>query len=171
MGAAEDPLTQSQAACIPCDTIRCKDLSFSHQLNSNIQFIVLVSCGKLLTNIGVLSSGSLMADQWLLLATVYGPIVVCLALITLFMPQFLVNRSPSFGADPYSIMLMTRYNYDGSPQLQRLKLIRNVRMPRKRRITTCSQRLRSSGKSPMQLSRPDLCRSGLLPSRPRKWKS
>jgi len=34
------------------------------------------SCGKLPTDIGVPSGGSLTADQWLLLATVYGPIVV-----------------------------------------------------------------------------------------------
>ena len=40
------------------------------------QFIVPSSCGKLPTDIGEPSGGSLTADQWLLLATVYGPIVV-----------------------------------------------------------------------------------------------
>lgn len=39
-------------------------------------FVVPGSCGKLPTDIGVPAGGSLTADQWLLLATVYGPIVV-----------------------------------------------------------------------------------------------
>lgn len=43
---------------------------------SNSQFIVPGSCGKLPTDIGMPSGGSLTADQWLLLATVYGPIIV-----------------------------------------------------------------------------------------------
>ena len=34
------------------------------------------SCGKLPTDIGMPSGGSLTTDQWLLLAMVYGPIVV-----------------------------------------------------------------------------------------------
>ncbi|KIK99644.1 hypothetical protein PAXRUDRAFT_131642 [Paxillus rubicundulus Ve08.2h10] len=40
------------------------------------QFIIPGSCGKLPTDIGMPSGGLLMADQWLLLATVYGPIIV-----------------------------------------------------------------------------------------------
>ncbi|KIK79291.1 hypothetical protein PAXRUDRAFT_71203, partial [Paxillus rubicundulus Ve08.2h10] len=34
------------------------------------------SCGKLPTDIGMPSGGSLTADQWLLLSTVYGPIII-----------------------------------------------------------------------------------------------
>ncbi|KAF8834357.1 hypothetical protein BDN67DRAFT_1016592 [Paxillus ammoniavirescens] len=39
-------------------------------------FIIPGSCGKLPTDIGMPSGGSLTADQWLLLATVYGPIII-----------------------------------------------------------------------------------------------
>ncbi|KIO06288.1 hypothetical protein M404DRAFT_24567 [Pisolithus tinctorius Marx 270] len=38
--------------------------------------MVPTSCGKLPTNIGTPAGGSLTADQWLLLATVYGPVVL-----------------------------------------------------------------------------------------------
>ncbi|KAG2053857.1 hypothetical protein BDR06DRAFT_971950 [Suillus hirtellus] len=38
--------------------------------------IIPGSCGKLPTDIGMLSGGSLTADQWLLLSTVYGPIIL-----------------------------------------------------------------------------------------------
>ena len=41
-----------------------------------IQFEVPVHCSKLPTDIGTPAGGSLTADQWLLLATLYGPIVV-----------------------------------------------------------------------------------------------
>ncbi|KAG9317973.1 hypothetical protein JVU11DRAFT_29 [Chiua virens] len=40
------------------------------------EFTIPVSCGKLPTDIGMPSGGSLTADQWLLLVTVYGPIVI-----------------------------------------------------------------------------------------------
>ncbi|KAI6041804.1 hypothetical protein EDC04DRAFT_2892688 [Pisolithus marmoratus] len=40
------------------------------------KFEIPTSCGKLPTNIGIPAGGSLTADQWLLLATVYGPIVI-----------------------------------------------------------------------------------------------
>ncbi|KAG1847269.1 hypothetical protein C8R48DRAFT_779257 [Suillus tomentosus] len=39
-------------------------------------FTVPGSCGKFPTDIGMPSGGSLTADQWLLLATVYGPIII-----------------------------------------------------------------------------------------------
>ncbi|KAG1886831.1 uncharacterized protein F5891DRAFT_922731, partial [Suillus fuscotomentosus] len=39
-------------------------------------FIVPGSCGKLPMDISMPSGGSLTADQWLLLATVYGPIII-----------------------------------------------------------------------------------------------
>ncbi|KAG1810292.1 uncharacterized protein HD556DRAFT_1223274, partial [Suillus plorans] len=39
-------------------------------------FIIPSSCGKLPTDIGMPSGGSLTADQWLLLSTVYGPIII-----------------------------------------------------------------------------------------------
>ncbi|KAG2351109.1 hypothetical protein BDR07DRAFT_1502581, partial [Suillus spraguei] len=41
-----------------------------------ISFIVPGSCGRLPTDIGMPSGGSLTADQWLLLATTYGPIII-----------------------------------------------------------------------------------------------
>ncbi|KIK33063.1 hypothetical protein CY34DRAFT_27105 [Suillus luteus UH-Slu-Lm8-n1] len=41
-----------------------------------IWFIVPVSCSRLPTDIGMPSGGSLTADQWLLLATAYGPIIL-----------------------------------------------------------------------------------------------
>ncbi|KIK80425.1 hypothetical protein PAXRUDRAFT_36197 [Paxillus rubicundulus Ve08.2h10] len=44
--------------------------------NFSSQFIVPGSCGKLPTDIGMPSRGSLTADQWLLVSTVYGPIVI-----------------------------------------------------------------------------------------------
>jgi hypothetical protein len=51
-----------------------------------VQFIIPSTCGKLPKEIGMPSGGSLTADQWLLLATVYGPIIVwfllrCLSLL------------------------------------------------------------------------------------------
>ncbi|KAN0074465.1 hypothetical protein V8E55_011877 [Tylopilus felleus] len=39
-------------------------------------FIVPAACGKLPTNIGMSSGGSLTANQWLLLSTIYGPIII-----------------------------------------------------------------------------------------------
>ncbi|KAG1727629.1 hypothetical protein EDB19DRAFT_1642914, partial [Suillus lakei] len=39
-------------------------------------FVIPSSCGKLPTDIGMPSGGSLTVDQWLLLSTVYGPIIV-----------------------------------------------------------------------------------------------
>lgn len=38
--------------------------------------MVPTSCGKLPTDIGTPAGGSLTADRWLLLATVYGPVVI-----------------------------------------------------------------------------------------------
>ena len=56
------------------------------------------SCGKLLTDIGMPLGGSLTADQWLLLATVYGLIVVC-ASILFSSPLLIVNlQVPQFWA-------------------------------------------------------------------------
>jgi hypothetical protein len=49
------------------------ELTKLHELLAD--FVVPVSCGKLPIDISVPSGGSLTADQWLLLATVYGPIV------------------------------------------------------------------------------------------------
>ncbi|KAF8431526.1 hypothetical protein L210DRAFT_3415850, partial [Boletus edulis BED1] len=39
-------------------------------------FVVPISCGKLPTDIETPAGGSLTADQWLLLSTLYGPIVI-----------------------------------------------------------------------------------------------
>ncbi|KAG1722490.1 uncharacterized protein EDB91DRAFT_1240213 [Suillus paluster] len=39
-------------------------------------FVIPSSCSKLPTDIGMPSGGSLTADQWLLLSTVYGPIII-----------------------------------------------------------------------------------------------
>ncbi|KAF8131089.1 hypothetical protein EV363DRAFT_1166042 [Boletus edulis] len=39
-------------------------------------FVVPISCGKLPTDIGTPAGGSLTADQWHLLSTLYGPIVI-----------------------------------------------------------------------------------------------
>ncbi|KAI6015498.1 hypothetical protein BKA83DRAFT_4061063, partial [Pisolithus microcarpus] len=50
------------------------ELTTLHNMLSD--FIIPSSCGKLPTDIGIPAGGSLTADQWLLLATVYGPIVV-----------------------------------------------------------------------------------------------
>jgi hypothetical protein len=36
------------------------------------QFVVSAACGNLPTNIGIPSGGSLTADQWLLLSTIYS---------------------------------------------------------------------------------------------------
>src|SRR5258708_22087013 len=84
----------------------CKGSCFSiYQLNSYLQFTVLISCGKLPMDIGVLSSGSLTADQWLLLVTVYGLIAVHLTFITFSFSQSLVIRSPNFGASLYSTIV------------------------------------------------------------------
>ncbi|KIO14402.1 hypothetical protein M404DRAFT_18570 [Pisolithus tinctorius Marx 270] len=50
------------------------ELAMLHSMLTD--FIILGLCSKLLTDIGTPASGSLMADQWLLLATVYGLIIV-----------------------------------------------------------------------------------------------
>ncbi|KAI6034173.1 hypothetical protein BKA83DRAFT_55423, partial [Pisolithus microcarpus] len=50
------------------------ELTTLHNMLSD--FIIPSSCGKLPTDIGIPAGGSLTADQWLLLATVYGPIVI-----------------------------------------------------------------------------------------------
>ncbi|KAI6029294.1 hypothetical protein BKA83DRAFT_4047631, partial [Pisolithus microcarpus] len=50
------------------------ELTTFHNMLSD--FIIPSSCGKLLMDIGIPASGSLTANQWLLLATIYGPIVV-----------------------------------------------------------------------------------------------
>ncbi|KAI6020536.1 hypothetical protein EDC04DRAFT_2901678 [Pisolithus marmoratus] len=42
--------------------------------NAFFKFEIPTSCGKLPTDIGIPAGGSLTADQWLLLTTVYGPI-------------------------------------------------------------------------------------------------
>ncbi|KAG2052952.1 hypothetical protein BDR06DRAFT_972639 [Suillus hirtellus] len=54
------------------------ELQMLHKMLANyghIKFIVPGSCGQLPTDIGMPSGGSLTADQWLLLATAYGPII------------------------------------------------------------------------------------------------
>ncbi|KIN97963.1 hypothetical protein M404DRAFT_31780 [Pisolithus tinctorius Marx 270] len=56
-------------------------------------FVIPGSCGKLPTDIGTPASGSLMADQWLLLATVYGPIII---------PQIWSTFLPSNASDEAS---------------------------------------------------------------------
>ncbi|KIN93403.1 hypothetical protein M404DRAFT_171305 [Pisolithus tinctorius Marx 270] len=56
-------------------------------------FIIPGSCGKLPTDIGTPTSGSLTADQWLLLATVYGPIII---------PQIWSTFLPSNASDEAS---------------------------------------------------------------------
>ncbi|KAG2141058.1 hypothetical protein DEU56DRAFT_734574 [Suillus clintonianus] len=60
--------------------VQSKILRPNHELetfhNMLADFVVPRSCGKLPTDIGMPSGGSLTADQWLLLATVYGPIVI-----------------------------------------------------------------------------------------------
>ncbi|KIM52664.1 hypothetical protein SCLCIDRAFT_11799 [Scleroderma citrinum Foug A] len=57
-----------------------KILRPNHELtmfhNMLADFITPGTCGKLPTDIGTPAGGSLSADQWLLLATVYGPIIV-----------------------------------------------------------------------------------------------
>ncbi|KIO14438.1 hypothetical protein M404DRAFT_1009458 [Pisolithus tinctorius Marx 270] len=50
------------------------ELRIFHDLLAD--FEIPSSCGKLPTDIGVPAGGSLTADQWLLLATVYGPIAI-----------------------------------------------------------------------------------------------
>jgi hypothetical protein len=87
LGAAEDPSAQSRAERFPRDIIRCNNgLHFTdYALTSNMQFIIPTSCGKLPTDIGVPSGGSLTADQWMLLATVYGPIAVRPPMIAVFL--------------------------------------------------------------------------------------
>ncbi|KAG1846632.1 hypothetical protein F4604DRAFT_1688312 [Suillus subluteus] len=60
--------------------VQSKILRANHELNTFhdmlADFIVPGSSGKLPTDIGMPSGGSLTADQWLLLATVYGPIII-----------------------------------------------------------------------------------------------
>jgi hypothetical protein len=61
--------------------VRVFRIAAFHALNyCHIKFIVPVSCGRLPTDIGMPSGGSLTADQWLLLATAYGPIIVSLCI-------------------------------------------------------------------------------------------
>ncbi|KAI6126335.1 hypothetical protein EDD16DRAFT_1690711 [Pisolithus croceorrhizus] len=50
------------------------ELAMLHNMLSD--FVIPGSCGRLPTDIGVPAGGSLTANQWLLLATIYGPIVV-----------------------------------------------------------------------------------------------
>ncbi|KIJ06688.1 hypothetical protein PAXINDRAFT_158658 [Paxillus involutus ATCC 200175] len=50
------------------------ELDIFHEMLAD--FKIPGSCGKLPTDIGMPSGGSLTADQWLLLSTVYGPIVI-----------------------------------------------------------------------------------------------
>ncbi|KAG2036333.1 hypothetical protein BDR03DRAFT_1011868 [Suillus americanus] len=50
------------------------ELDVLHEMLAD--FVVPGSCGKLPTDIGMPSGGSLTADQWLLLSTVYGPVIV-----------------------------------------------------------------------------------------------
>ncbi|KAG2142656.1 hypothetical protein BD769DRAFT_1662014 [Suillus cothurnatus] len=50
------------------------ELDMFHEMLAD--FIIPGSCGKLPTDIGMPSGGSLMADQWLLLTTVYGLIII-----------------------------------------------------------------------------------------------
>ncbi|KAG2066579.1 hypothetical protein BDR04DRAFT_1121104 [Suillus decipiens] len=59
-------------------------------LTTVIKFIVPGSCSRLPTDIGMPSGGSLTADQWLLLATTYGPIII---------PQLWSTCLPSDGDD------------------------------------------------------------------------
>ncbi|KAG2336005.1 hypothetical protein BDR05DRAFT_1006250 [Suillus weaverae] len=49
------------------------ELTMFHTMLAN--FTIPSSCGKLPNDIGMPSGGSLTADQWLLLSTVYGPII------------------------------------------------------------------------------------------------
>lgn len=52
-----------------------------------LKFQVPGSCGKLPTDIGNPAGGSLTSDQWLLLATLYGPIVVGIIWTLSFIPS------------------------------------------------------------------------------------
>ncbi|KAG1727964.1 uncharacterized protein EDB91DRAFT_1239467 [Suillus paluster] len=53
------------------------ELEVLHEMLAD--FVVPGSCGKLPTDIGMPSGGSLTADQWLLLSTVYGPVIPFIA--------------------------------------------------------------------------------------------
>ena len=141
-------------------------------LNSKSQFIVPHSCSKLPTDISVPSGGSLTVDQWLLLATIYGPIAVHFTKLAAFQPHYLViNRSPSCGASLCLSMVIMQSRIGGSQRSQKLKQRRVMRMLKKQTIAIPLQRLRSQGRRHTLLPRPDLFKSGLPPLRPRRWKS
>ncbi len=59
------------------------------------QFIVPMSYSKLPIDIGVLSGGSLTADQWLLLSMLYGPVVVQYVFITHPFPSHPISSGSS----------------------------------------------------------------------------
>ncbi|KAG1736838.1 uncharacterized protein EDB91DRAFT_1055457 [Suillus paluster] len=79
------------------------ELTAFHEMLAN--FTLPSSCGKLPKDIGMPSGGSLTADQWLLLSTVYGPIVI---------PQLWSACAPS--ADSNHIL------QDHVAQIERLKM-------------------------------------------------
>ncbi|KAG1735328.1 uncharacterized protein EDB91DRAFT_563011 [Suillus paluster] len=79
------------------------ELTAFHEMLAN--FTLPSSCGKLPKDIGMPSGGSLTADQWLLLSTVYGPIVI---------PQLWSACAPS--ADSNHIL------QDRVAQIERLKM-------------------------------------------------
>ncbi|KIK16848.1 hypothetical protein PISMIDRAFT_25032 [Pisolithus microcarpus 441] len=72
----------SELSCLPYfDLVQQIVIDPMHNLfldtdSSTCKFIIPSSCGKLLMDIGIPASGSLTANQWLLLATIYGPIVI-----------------------------------------------------------------------------------------------
>ncbi|KAF8839059.1 hypothetical protein BDN67DRAFT_1012597 [Paxillus ammoniavirescens] len=74
------PRTKGTKALFYREHLKVTTLRPGHELTTFhemlIDFVVLGSCGKLPTDIGMLSGGCLTADQWLLLSTVYGPIVI-----------------------------------------------------------------------------------------------
>jgi hypothetical protein len=69
---------------------------FITNLGSFMEFVIPLTAGKLLTDIGMPSGGSLTADQWLLLATVYGPIIVSI-------PHVLSSRLMCFRFRNYGV--------------------------------------------------------------------
>ncbi|KAI6025796.1 hypothetical protein F5J12DRAFT_780595 [Pisolithus orientalis] len=80
---SEDPPSQGQLAELDDEILDIKfklddnadfELHILHDLLAN--FEIPSSCGKLPVDIGAPAGGSLTADQWLLLATVYGPIAL-----------------------------------------------------------------------------------------------
>ncbi|KAG2059487.1 hypothetical protein BDR06DRAFT_967985 [Suillus hirtellus] len=52
------------------------ELNVFHDMLADVRLDLTCSCGKLPMDIGMPSGGSLTADQWLLLTTVYGPIII-----------------------------------------------------------------------------------------------